>query len=117
MTINRYKGHAAGRNRAVAHNGIVYAVATAPDKSGDIQDQTRQTLAHLDESLAMAGTDKTKMLQAQVFMENMDEKAAMDEVWNEWIGDDWEFWPQRACVGAPLSTNCLVEIILMVAVE
>ena len=62
MTINRYKGSAAGRNRCVEHGGIVYTVATAP--GADIQEQTRNSLAHLDESLEMAGSNKTRILQA-----------------------------------------------------
>ena len=113
MTINRYRGQAAGRNRCVEHAGIVYTVATAP---GDgIQEQTRQSLASLDESLEMAGSDKTHILQAQIFLADMSDKSAMDEVWNEWIGPDWENWPQRACVGAPLAPGTLVEIILTAA--
>ena len=110
MTINRYKGSAAGRNRCVEHGGIVYTVATAP--GADIQEQTRNSLAHLDESLEMAGSNKTRILQAQIFLSDMSLKSGMDEVWNDWIGDDWQNWPQRACVGAPLAGDTLVEIIL-----
>ena len=110
MTINRFQGTAVGRNRCVEHAGIVYAVATSP---GDgIAEQTRGTLAHLEESLQMAGSDKTRILQAQIFLSDMAEKPGMDEVWNEWIGSDWQNWPQRACVGAPLVPGILVEIIL-----
>lgn len=113
MTITRFRGTAAGRNRCVEHAGIVYAVATAPGDS--IEEQTQRSLAYLDESLAMAGSDKTRILQAQIFLESMDQKAAMDVVWNDWIGPDWQNWPQRACVGAPLAPGTLVEIVLTAA--
>ena len=113
MTITRFRGSARGRNRCVEHAGIVYAVATA--EGTDIQEQTRRTLAHLDESLSMAGSDKTRILSAQIFLADMDQKAPMDEVWNDWIGPDWQNWPQRACVGAPLAPGTLVEIILTAA--
>lgn len=113
MTINRFRGHATGRNRCVEYGGIVHAVATS-DAEG-IAEQTRRTLAHLDESLAMAGSDRTRILQAQIFLADMSQKAAMDAVWNEWIGPDWQTWPQRACVGAPLAPGNLVEIILTAA--
>ncbi|MEL0020801.1 MAG: RidA family protein [Rickettsiales bacterium] len=113
MTITRFKGQAAGRNRCVEYGGTVYTVATA--KGDGIKEQTERTLAHLDESLAMAGSDKTRILQAQIFLADMDQKAEMDEVWNAWIGDDWQHWPQRACVGAPLAPGTLVEIVLTAA--
>ena len=113
MTINRFRGSAAGRNRCVEHAGIVYAVATAP--GDEIKEQTRNTLAHLDESLKMAGSDKTRILQAQIFLADMAKKSPMDEVWNDWIGPDWQNWPQRACVGAKLAPGTLVEIILTAA--
>ena len=64
MNINRFRGSAAGRNRCVEHAGIVYAVATAP--GDEIKEQTRNTLAHLDESLKMAGSDKTFRLQTSI---------------------------------------------------
>ncbi len=113
MTINRIKGQAVGRNRAVEYGGIVYAVATAPGE--DIAAQTRATLAHLDESLAQAGSNRTRILQAQIFLNDMSQKSGMDAVWNDWIGPDWQNWPQRACVGAPLAPGTLVEIILTAA--
>ena len=113
MIINRFRGSAAGRNRCVEHAGIVYAVATAP--GDEIKEQTRNTLAHLDESLKMAGSDKTRILQAQIFLADIAKKSSMDEVWNDWIGLDWQNWPQRLCVGAPLAPGTLVEITLTAA--
>ena len=41
----------------------------------------------------------------------------MDEVWNDWIGSDWQNWPQRACVGAPLAGDTLVEIVVTAAAK
>ena len=40
----------------------------------------------------------------------------MDDVWNDWIGPDWQNWPQRACVGATLAGDALVEIVITAAV-
>ena len=78
MIINRFCGAAAGRNRCVEHAGIVFAVATAP--GDEIKEQTRNTLAQIDESLKMAGSDKTRILQAQIFLAGMAEKLPMDEI-------------------------------------
>ena len=113
MKINRYRGQAIGRNRCVEYDGIVRAVATA--EANGIAEQTRRVLAHLDESLEMAGSDRTRILQAQIFLADMSQKAEMDAVWNDWIGPDWQTWPQRACVGATLAPGHLVEIILTAA--
>ena len=115
MTIERWKGSAAGRNRAVRHGGVVYTVATAP--GANIQAQTRAALAALDANLADAGSDKTCLLSAQIFLADLSQKAAMDEVWNDWIGPDWHNWPQRACVGAPLAGDTLVEIVITAAAK
>lgn len=113
MTIDRWQGSAKGRNRAVRHNGIVYTVATAP--GADIQAQTRATLDAIDKNLADAASDKTRLISVQIFLADMTQKDGMDSVWNDWIGSDWQNWPQRACVGAPLAGDTLVEIVVTAA--
>jgi len=117
MSIQRWKGDAAGRNRAVKHAGIVYTVATAASAGPDIKAQTRAALKLIENNLNEAGSDKTRMLSVQIFLADMSLKAAMDEVWNPWIGPDWQTWPQRACVGAPLDGNTLVEIVVKAAAK
>ncbi len=114
MTIDRVTGTARGRSPAVRHNGIAYAVATAGSDSPSVAEQTRLTLATLDRNLDAAGSDKTRLLQATVYLRDMSTKAEMDEVWCEWIGSA-ENWPQRACVGADLAGNDLVEIVVVAA--
>tara|TARA_B100000161_G_scaffold64202_1_gene43275 strand:- start:56 stop:253 length:198 start_codon:yes stop_codon:yes gene_type:complete len=64
----------------------------------------------LDESLGIASSNKTRIFQAQIFLADMSQKADMDVAWNEWIGPDWNNWPQRASVGAALTPGALVEI-------
>ena len=115
MTIERWQGSAKGRNRAVRHGGVVYTVATAP--GADIQSQTRAALKAIDANLADAGSDKTRLLSVQIFLADLSQKAAMDEVWNDWIGSDWRNWPQRACVGAPLAGETQVEIVVIAAAK
>jgi enamine deaminase RidA (YjgF/YER057c/UK114 family) len=116
LPIKRWRGQAQGRNRAAAYHGLLWTVATHEDPAADIREQTRRCLARLDESLAEAGTDKTRLVSAQVFLADMSTKPAFDVVWNEWIGPDPDTWPQRACVGAVLAGHCRVEIILVAAV-
>ncbi len=114
MAIKRLAGAARGRSRAVAHDGRVYTVATAPDSSQDLAGQTAQTLAELDKNLADAGTDKTQILSATVYVVDIAKKDEMDAVWCEWIGAA-ENWPQRACVCTGLAGNTLVEITIVAA--
>jgi enamine deaminase RidA (YjgF/YER057c/UK114 family) len=115
MEIRRFRGSAAGRNRAVEYNGLVWTVATAPNAKDSVAGQTRQCLAALERSLEEAGSGKTRILSAQIFLVDMATKPEMDEVWNAWIGPNPDHWPQRACVGAALADGCLVEIILLAA--
>lgn len=111
MTIKRIAGEARGRCRAVAYNGLVHAVATDTSSAPTVADQTRRTLAALDDALAAAGSDKTRLLTATVYLRDISTKAEMDEVWCDWIGGQ-ENWPQRACVGVDLAGDDLVEIVV-----
>ena len=107
MAIERFPGKHVGRCRAVVNGGLVYAVATDTTSSDGIAEQTRQTLAGLEQTLREAGSDKSRLLQATVYLRDMSMKAEMDEVWCAWIGGE-ENWPQRACVGADLAGNDLI---------
>src|SRR6476660_3266675 len=64
--ITRFAGTTATRSRAVAHNGIVYAVATAKNKSVPLYEQTLDALAEIDRSLADAGSHKSRILRTTV---------------------------------------------------
>lgn len=104
--ITRTPGHARGRCRIVASNGLVWTVATAPGAS--VVEQTRATLAAIDANLREAGSDKHRILEATVYLADMASKAEMDAVWCDWIPDDG--WPCRACVAVDLAPGDLVEI-------
>ncbi|MEK9754219.1 MAG: RidA family protein [Rhodospirillaceae bacterium] len=116
MTIDRYHGNARGRARATRHAGLVYAVATDPSNAASVAEQTRNTLAALDKSLAEAGSDKTRIVQATVYLTDVSAKDEMDAVWCEWIGPEAN-WPQRACIGVQLAGANLVEIVLIAAAK
>ncbi|MBT5109334.1 MAG: RidA family protein [Rhodospirillaceae bacterium] len=113
MSIERLAGSATGRNRAVSFDNIVFTVATAGAPLADLTEQTRLTLAQLDKNLADAGSDKSRILSATVYITDISKKADMDAVWNPWIGPD--NWPQRACIGVALAEGDLVEITLVAA--
>ena len=116
MTIERIHGSAKGRTRATAYGGLVYAVATDATNAATVAEQTRNTLAALEKNLEDGGSDKTRIVQATVYLTDMSTKAEMDEVWCEWIGDP-DNWPQRACVGTNLAGDNKVEIVAVAAAK
>jgi enamine deaminase RidA (YjgF/YER057c/UK114 family) len=115
MSITRHEittGPGPRMSRCVVKGDTVYlAGLTASDASGDIKSQTRQILDKIDGYLATAGSDKSKLLQANLWITDMKNFAAMNEVWNAWV--DPENPPVRACVQAGLARpELLVEIMV-----
>jgi enamine deaminase RidA (YjgF/YER057c/UK114 family) len=84
---------------------------TADDKRGDIQAQTREVLAKIDKALAAAGSDKSHLLSAQIFVSDIALRPQMNEVWTAWI--DPKNPPTRACVGVQLEGTTKVEIVVV----
>ena len=111
--IKRYAGTTPTRSRAVAHNGIVYAVATAKNKSAPLYDQTQDALTQIDSTLVEAGSNKSRILRATVYITDMSRKPEMDRAWDEWV--DRANPPQRACIGVTLADKDLVEILVTAA--
>ena len=108
----------AGRaSKAVIHNGIAYLSGqVAEDPEADIQEQTRSTLARIDALLDKAGTDKSNLLSATIYLRDIDNHfALMNEVWNAWVVEGSQ--PARACVEAHMARSALlVEICVTAAV-
>ena len=106
------------RSRAVVYNGMVFVGGqTADDRSQDIRSQTVQTLAKIEKFLAEAGTDKTRLLTAQIWIKDLERDfAAMNAVWDAWTAPGTA--PTRATaqceMGAP---DVLVEIIVTAALR
>jgi enamine deaminase RidA (YjgF/YER057c/UK114 family) len=76
-------------------------------------EQARSALKRIDESLAMCGSDKSRILQATVYIHDMKLKSEMDRAWSEWV--DLDNPPQRACLGVTLEPPHLVEIVIVAA--
>jgi enamine deaminase RidA (YjgF/YER057c/UK114 family) len=113
--IRRVQGGARGRSSGSAAGGFAWAVATSDDSVADMYAQTVNALAKIDGILAGLGTDKTKLLNATVYIDKMQLKGDMDRAWCEWIGDDPENWPQRACIESRLFEYDLVEVVVIAA--
>ena len=99
-------------SKAVEYHGFVYLQGvTAKDTSKDIKGQTADVLAQIDQLLETHGTDKTRLLQALIWVKNIRDRDAMNEVWTAWLPKGGA--PARACVQAELANpSILVEIMV-----
>lgn len=98
------------------HNGTLYLAGQIPeDTSVDIRGQTRQVLESIDALLAQAGSDKSRILHAQIFLPDLGDLAAMNEVWEAWVVPGHT--PTRATVQAALANpNWKIEVVVTAAV-
>ncbi|WP_312479315.1 RidA family protein [Stutzerimonas nitrititolerans] len=101
---------------AVTFANLVFLAGQVPDdRSEDVAGQTRQVLAKIDNLLAAAGSDRSKLLSAHIWLKDIEaDFAAMNAVWSEWLPAGCA--PARATVEARLaSADVLVEIMVIAA--
>lgn len=115
MTIQRFDVGPRLSEMAV-HHGVAYlAGQVAADASQDIRGQTAQVLAAIDALLARAGSDKGKLLRVEIFLADLDDFPAMNEVWEAWLPTGAA--PPRATVQARLAKPAWkVELVVTAAV-
>ena len=116
MTIERFE-NGPRFCRVLSHNGTVYiAGITADDLSVGTEAQTKQILDKIDAFLAKAGSDKTKLLTAQIWLRDIADFDMMNAAWDAWI--DRGAMPVRATVEARLAGDQYrVEIMVTAAVD
>lgn len=103
-------------SEAVAYNGIVWVAGQVGHPGDSVTDQTRQCLAEVDRILAAAGTDKTRILSAQIWLADMVDFPAMNAVWDGWVPQGHT--PARATGEAKLAApTYLVEVIVTAALR
>ena len=108
MTLT-YIQSGAWNSRAVVHNGQIFMSGIVADnKTNDMKEQTADILAKIDGILAEAGSDKTKIVSAVIYISDMTLKDEMNEAWVKWMESNNP--PARACVGVTLTPDTLVEI-------
>jgi 3-hydroxyisobutyrate dehydrogenase len=112
--IGRFAGLTPTRSRAVVHDDLVLTVAVATDPvTASMYEQSKKALARIDESLALSGSDKSKILSAIVYIHGMSLKSEMNRAWDEWV--DRANPPMRACIGVELEPPHIVEIVVTAA--
>lgn len=116
MSITR--NHSTDRmSQCVVHNDTVYLAGQVPhDFSGDIKTQTAECISKIEELLAEVNSNKTLILSTTIYIKNISDFAAMNEVWDAWVADSPK--PARACVEANMAApDILVEICVIAAVK
>ena len=117
MTIQR---HDTGprMSKVVMHGNTVYLAGIVADnpKGKSVTEQTKDILKQIDGFLSKAGTDKTKLLSANIWITDMANFAEMNAVWDSWVSPGNT--PARATVQATLAgPQFLVEIMVTAALD
>ena len=115
MSIVRHQG-AKILSAAVEANGMVYVSGTVADKRpASVRAQTEEILARIDALLAQAGSHKSKVVSAQIWLADIRMRDAMNQAWLAWV--DPANLPARACVEAKLAAPDMLVEIAVVAVK
>ena len=102
-------------SQAVVHGNTVYTAGQVAEGES-VTEQTKAILAQIDALLAEAGTDKSKLLSATIWITDMDNFAGMNAVWDAWVSQGNT--PARACVESKLAMpKFLVEIGVIAAID
>ncbi|VTU20702.1 RidA family protein [Variovorax sp. RA8] len=102
-------------SETAVHNGTIYLAGQVPDDTTqDIRGQAAQVLAMVDRLLAEAGSDKSRILMTQIFLADIGDITAMNEVWDAWIPAGHT--PPRATVQAAMANAAYkIEIVVTAA--
>ena len=103
-------------SRVVVHGNTVYLAGLTAHKSvgQSVAEQTQEILAAIDGLLAQAGTDKSKLLQATIWLQDIRTVDEMNKVWDAWVTPGEA--PARACIEARLQSPAkMVEIRVIAA--
>ena len=115
MTIERF-GTTRRFSDAVVHNGTAYIVEVPSNLDADISAQSENLLASVERLLQRVGSDKTRILQATIYLGNMQDYEAMNLIWDAWLPEGSA--PVRACVEARLANpRYRIEIALTAALK
>lgn len=101
-------------SRVVIAGDMVYVAGlTASDTTADITGQMEQVLQRIDGYLERAGSSRSKLVQAQIWLKDMALFAQMNAVWNGWV--DRDNLPVRACVRADMANPAVLVEVMVVA--
>jgi len=102
MTIQRFET-GPRMSQVVVHGNTVYLAGIVANKNAgeSVAKQTQEILSIIDSHLAKAGTDKTKLLSATIYIADMKTFPEMNAIWDTWVSQGNT--PVRATVEAKLA--------------
>jgi enamine deaminase RidA (YjgF/YER057c/UK114 family) len=101
-------------SQAVIHGDLIWLAGQVGEPGDDVVAQTKTALAEIDRLLAAAGSDKSRILNATIWLADIANFGAMNSVWDAWVDKDNP--PARATSEARLATSAyLVEIVVVAA--
>ena len=116
MSHDIQRWHVAARySEAAVFHGVVYLAGMVPEcEATDIRSQTADVLRQVAQRLVEAGSDKTRILRAQIYLKDIADITAMNEVWDAWVVAGSA--PPRATVEAALADPTYrIEIVVTAA--
>ncbi len=103
-------------SKIVTHNDVIYLCGqVGAEGSMTVADQTRTMLDKVDALLAQAGSDREHLLSATIYLRDMKDFAAMNDIWDAWVPEGYA--PARACVEARMARETLLVEISVVAAK
>lgn len=110
-------GMAERYSEAAVFNGVVYLAGMVPERGDtDIAGQTADVLEQVQQRLLEAGSDKSRILRAEIYLADIRDIAAMNAVWDAWVVPGAA--PPRATVQAALANPAYrIEIVVTAATK
>lgn len=101
-------------SKAVTHNGTIYLTGQTSRLEG-IKEQTAEVLQKIEDILQANNSDKEHILSVTIYLKNMEDFVAMNEVYDAWVSNDNP--PTRACVEARMASDVLLVEMKVIAAE
>ncbi len=115
MAITRHESKGI-LSKVVEANGFVFTAGITPNNTNqDVTAQTREVTQEIDRLLALAGSDKSKIVSATIWVPDIRLRDKMNIAWNEWTGG--QNLPGRACIEAKLADPAILVEIAVVAAK
>lgn len=115
MSITRHESKGI-LSSVVEANGFVFVAGITPKTlTKDIKGQTQEVVDEIDRLLKVAGTDKSRIVQATIWVTDIRNRDGMNEIWTAWNGG--KDLPVRACIEAKLADPRMLVEIMVTAVK
>lgn len=109
--IKRIPGKYPSRHWGSAYRELACVLGMSDDFSLPFEGQMMRAFNALDAGLAAVGSNRHGLMSVQVYLSDINSKAAFDEEWAGWIGNDPAHWPMRSCVQVTFAGTNKIEMI------